>query len=104
MKLRDDEAIALRAGLSDLVSAVFNGAPTPEAAAAYSAQLTALISLYICFVAVFLVGVYVRAVKARAESLEERRTFKIWIAYSLIFAIVMIAAYVARFYFAAQQG
>ena len=89
-------------GLGELVFAIFNGAPTPEAAAAYSAQITALISLYICLVAVFLVGLYIRAVKARAEITEERRTFKIWIAWSLIFAILMIAAYVAWFYVSAQ--
>jgi hypothetical protein len=90
-----------RVALGDLISAVFNGAPTPEAAAAYSAQLTALISLYLCGVAIFLVGVYMRAVGARQDLSKERKTFKIWIAWSLIFALLMIAAVVARFYFTA---
>ncbi|RTL82398.1 MAG: hypothetical protein EKK29_15930 [Hyphomicrobiales bacterium] len=100
--MTDDGApVAARASLGDLISAVFNGAPTREAAEAYSAQLTALISLYICFVAIFLAGVYVRAVKKRSDLTEERRAFKVWIAYSLIFALLMIAAYLARFYFGA---
>jgi hypothetical protein len=43
----------------------------------------------------------VRAVKKRSDLTEERRAFKVWIAYSLIFALLMIAAYLARFYFGA---
>ncbi len=96
---RDSAPVLASASLGDLVSAIFNGAPTAEAAEAYSAQLTALISLYICFVAIFLIGVYVRAVKRRSDLREERRTFKIWIAYSLILAVLMVAVSVARFYF-----
>jgi hypothetical protein len=98
---RDPETAPPLASLADLVSAVFNGAPTPEAAAVYSAQLTALISLYICFVAVFLIGVYVRAVKGRRDMRDAPRTFKIWIAYSLMFAVLVVAANVAWFYFSA---
>lgn len=88
----------LKASISDLISAAFNGAPTPEAVEAYSAQLTALISLYICFVAVFVVGVYIRAVKNRAGLSDERKAFKVWIAYSLMFSILLIAAYLIYFY------
>lgn len=83
--------------LSELVAAVFNGAATPEAAAKYSAQLTALISLYICAIAIFLVGIYIRAVKRRKDLQEERRLFKVWIAWSLIYAILAIAASVLLF-------
>jgi large-conductance mechanosensitive channel len=83
--------------LSELVSAVFNGAPTPELTEKYTAQITALISLYICAVAVFLVWLYIRAVKKRADLTEERRLFKVWIAWSSIYAILMITAFVLYF-------
>jgi len=88
--------------IRNLVSAVFNGAPTPELAEKYTAQLTALISLYVCFVAIFVVGIYIRAVKKRPGLTEERRLFKIWIAWSLIFSILMIAAYLVYFLFMAS--
>ncbi|WP_442755105.1 hypothetical protein ACNHKD_00135 [Methylocystis sp. JAN1] len=88
--------------LSELVSALFNGAPTPELAEKYTAQITALISLYICLVAVFLIGLYIRAVKKRPGLQEERRLFKVWIAWSLIFAILMICAYVLYFLLSAS--
>lgn len=87
----------LSASLSDLVSAVFNGAPTPEATERYTAQLTALISLYICFVAIFIVGIYIRAVNKRQDLDAPRKAFKVWIAWSLMFSILMIAAYVAHY-------
>ncbi|PPD43902.1 MAG: hypothetical protein CTY15_08660 [Methylocystis sp.] len=87
----------LSASLSDLVSAVFNGAPTPEATERYTAQLTALISLYICFVGVFMVGLYIRAVNKRQNLDAPRRAFKVWIAWSLMFSILMVAAAVAYF-------
>jgi hypothetical protein len=83
--------------LSELVSAVFSGAPTPELTEKYTAQITALISLYICFIAIFLIGLYIRAVKKRPGLTEERRLFKVWIAWSSIYAILMITAFV--FYF-----
>ncbi|QGM96829.1 hypothetical protein [Methylocystis parvus] len=87
--------------LSELVSALFNGAPTPEATERYTAQITALISLYICFIAIFLVGLYIRAVKKRPGR-EEGRLFKIWIAWSLIFSILTMAAGLIYFLAAAN--
>ena len=83
--------------IRELVSAIFNGAPTPELAQRYSAQLTALISLYIVFVAVFLIGLYIRAVGRRRDLDEARRSFKVWIAWSLIFTLLVIAASVLGF-------
>jgi cytochrome b561 len=93
---------AMAFSISELVSAVFNGAPTPEAAEKYTAQLTAIISLYICLVAIFVVGVYVRAVEKRPETPEERRLFKTWIAYSAIFSILAVAAYLLYFLISAS--
>lgn len=89
--------MSLFAPVGNFFSALFNGAPTPEAAEKYTAQTTAVISLYICFVAIFIVGVYIRAVNKRRDLEPRRKTFKVWIAYSTIFAILMIAAYVGFF-------
>jgi hypothetical protein len=89
----------MRASLRELIVAVFNGAPSPQAAQTYSAQLTALISIYICLVAVFLIGLYIRRAKRTEGLLVEQRLFKIWMAWSLIFAILMIIASLVFFYF-----
>ncbi|MGE5368101.1 MAG: hypothetical protein ACM3PD_00680 [Chloroflexota bacterium] len=89
----------MRASLRELIVAVFNGAPSPQAAQTYSAQLTALISIYICLVAVFLIGLYIRRAKRTEGLLVEQRLFKIWMARSLIFAILMIIASLVFFYF-----
>jgi hypothetical protein len=94
----DDERVTqLSAGIGDLFSAVFNGAPTPEATEKYTAQLTALISLYICFVAIFALGVYIRAIGGKADMRAERRTFKTWIALSFVFAILAIVVFLVSF-------
>ena len=87
----------LTASISDFFSAVYNGAPTPEATERATAQVTSVIALYICFVAVFVIGVYIRAVGRRKDLQAERRIFKVWIAWSLIFSILVIAAYVGSF-------
>lgn len=89
----------MKASLRELIVAVFNGAPSPQAAQTYSAQLTALISIYICLVAVFLIGLYIRRAKRTEGLLVEQRLFKIWMARSLIFAILMIIASLVFFYF-----
>jgi hypothetical protein len=87
----------LSASISDFFSAVFHGAPDAASAEKYTAQVTAVISLYISCVAAFLVGLYVRSVKAGGAFQAERKTFKVWIAYSLLFSILMIAAYLGFF-------
>ena len=89
----------MRASMRELIVAVFNGAPSPEAAQTYSAQLTALISIYICLVAVFLIGLYIRRAKSAEGPLAEQQLFKIWMAWSLTFAILMIIAGLVFFYF-----
>ncbi len=89
----------MRASLSELVVAVFVGAPSPEAAGTYSAQLTALISIYLCLVAVSLTGLFIRKTKRAEALMAEQRLFRIWIAWSLIFAILMIVLRLVYFYF-----
>lgn len=92
----------MRASLSELVVAVFAGAPSPQAAETYSAQLTAIISIYLCLVAVFLIGLYIRRTKRSEARFAEQRLFKIWIARSLIFAILMIVLRLVYFYFSIE--
>jgi hypothetical protein len=92
----------MAASLSELIVAVFQGAPTPEAAARYSAQVTALISTYVCLVAVFVVGLYIRRVKKRDGLSPERRDFKIWIACALIAALLVIVGNILSFYASAD--
>jgi H+/Cl- antiporter ClcA len=99
--MEDVVGTLIAASIGELISAVFNGAPTPEAAETYSAQLTALISLYICGIAIFVLGLYVRAIDRRDNETVERKTFKRWIALSLIFSILVIAAYLILFFNAA---
>jgi hypothetical protein len=99
--MEEERFLPLSVSIGDLMSAVFNGAPTPEAMEKYTAQLTALISLYICLVALFCVGIYVRAVNRKTKMRAERRTFKTWIAMSLVFAILMISAFLVHFFIAA---
>lgn len=89
--------MGLDASISDFFSAVYNGAPTPEATEKATAQVTAVIALYICFVAIFVIGVYIRATGRKKGLAEERRAFRIWIAWSLMFSILMIGAYVGHF-------
>lgn len=88
----------MAASLTELIAALFTGAPTPAAAAVYSTQLTALISLYVCLVAMFLTGVYIRAVRARPELSPERRDFRVWLAAALIGALLVIAANLLHIY------
>lgn len=80
------------ASLRELIAAIFIGAPTPEANARYSAQLTALIALYVCLVAAFLVGVYIRSAKKRDGLSPEQRAFRVWIAFALMATLLVIAA------------
>ncbi len=88
----------MRASFTELITAVFKGAPSPEAAETFSAQLTAVISIYLCLVAIFLVGLYIRALKRAEAPSPQGRLFNVWIAWSLIFALAMVALRVAHFY------
>jgi hypothetical protein len=82
----------MAASPGELIVAIFNGAPTPEAAARYSAQITAMISLYIVFVAVFLVGLYIRRTGQRGNLSPARRGFRVWIAFALLASLLIVSA------------
>lgn len=80
--------------LSKLVDAIFNGAPANEDVATYTAQVTSLISLYICLVALFLLALFVRRLSRRQDLSEETKSFWIWMAGALAFSILWIAVYI----------
>jgi hypothetical protein len=88
----------MAASPGELIAAIFNGAPTPEAAARYSAQITAMISLYIVFVALFLVGLYIRRAKQRRDLTPARREFRVWIAFALLASLLIVSANLLLFY------
>ncbi len=77
-----------------LVSAIFNGAPAHEDPESYTAQVTGLISIYICLVALFLLWLLVRSLTRRAI-LPERRLFVRWMALALAAAIGAIIVFIA---------
>ena len=80
--------------LRKLIDVIFNGVPANEDAAPYTAQVTALISLYLCFVALFLIGLYVRRIKRREDLAADRKAFWVWMAAALAFSISWIAGYI----------
>jgi hypothetical protein len=88
----------MAASPGELIVAIFNGAPTPEVAARYSAQITAMISLYIVFVAVFLVGLYIRRAGQRRDLSPARRDFRVWIAFALLASLLIVCANLLLFY------
>lgn len=78
--------------LRKLVAAIFNGVPANEDAAPYTAQITALISIYLCFIALFLIGLYIRRLKRRTDLPAELTRFWTWMAMALAFPVFWIAA------------
>lgn len=76
-----------------LVTAIFNGAPAHENAASYTAQITGLISIYICLVALFLLWLFVRRLAQRATS-PERLLFVKWMVLALAAAIGAILIFI----------
>ena len=80
--------------LSRLVDAIFNGAPANADVATYTAQVTSLISLYICLVALFLLALFVRRLARRRDLTQENKSFWIWMAGALAFSILWITGYI----------
>ena len=80
--------------LPRLVDAIFNGAPATENVASYTAQVTSLISLYICFVALFLLALFVRGLQKRPDISESSKSFWLWMAAAMAFSILWIAGYI----------
>jgi uncharacterized membrane protein YdcZ (DUF606 family) len=80
--------------LPKLIVAIFNGAPPNEDVASYTRQITSLISLYICLVALFLLAIFVRRLGKQKSLKEESKSFWTWMAGALAFSILWVAIYV----------
>lgn len=80
--------------LPKLVSAIFNGAPANEDVALYTGQVTSLISLYICFVALFLLALFILRLKKSRRLTEASKSFWTWMTSALAFSIVWIACFI----------
>ena len=76
--------------LSKLIRAIFFGAQPGEEAASYTHQLTALIGLYLCGVALFLLWLFLRRVKKNITLNSESQKFFIWMIYAACFSILAI--------------
>lgn len=76
--------------LSKLIRAIFIGAQPGEEAASYTHQLTALIGLYLCGVALFLLWLFLRRVKKNINLNSESQKFFIWMIYAACFSILAI--------------
>ena len=76
--------------LSKLIRAIFFGAQPGEEAASYTRQLTALIGLYLCGVALFLLWLLLRRVKKNIALNLESQKFFIWMIYAACFSILAI--------------
>ena len=76
--------------LSKLIRAIFIGAQPGEEAASYTRQLTALIGLYLCCVALFLLWLFLRRVKNKMTLNPESQKFFIWMIYAGCFSIIAI--------------
>ncbi len=80
--------------LTRLINAIFNGTPANENVASYTAQVTYLISLYVCFVALFLLTLFIQRLKKRLDINESSRSLWIWMAGAMAFSIFWIAGYI----------
>jgi hypothetical protein len=76
-----------------LVHAIFNGAPAHEDPASYTAQVTGLISIYICLVALFLLWLIARHAERRIAS-PERRLFMRWMVIALAASVGAIIVFI----------
>lgn len=76
-----------------LVHAIFNGAPAHENPASYTGQVTGLISIYICLVALFLLWLLAHRAERRVAS-PERRLFMRWMAIALAASVGAIILFI----------
>ena len=74
-----------------LIGAIFNGVPQNEDVAIYSSQLTSLIAIYICCVAIFLIFHYARRVKNNNNLNSQRDKFYFYLLVMVGASIAVIA-------------
>ena len=80
--------------LPKLVNAIFKGAPANEDVASYTVQVTSLISLYICFVVLFLLSLFILRLNKWRLFNEASKTFWTWMAAALAFSVLWIACFI----------
>lgn len=76
-----------------IVNAIFNGVPSGEDVATYTAYVTSLISIYICFVALFFVALWILRLQKRQDLNEASKSFWIWMSAAMAFSILGIACF-----------
>jgi hypothetical protein len=86
--------------IQKFISAIFNGVPNDELDK-YTTQITAVIGLYICFIAIFLTGLYVRRLHNRPPVNLDRKNSLLSVAYSMLFGAGGVAIYIVFFLIAA---
>jgi len=78
------------------VAAIFNGAPSDELGK-YTAQTTALIGLYVCFIAIFLTALFLRRLQKRPPANPERKILLLAVVCAALLAFAGVAIYLAGF-------
>ena len=82
--------------IQKFVSAIFNGAPSDELGK-YTTQTTAVIGIYICFVAIFLTGLYVRRLRNRPPINRDRENALLPVTYATLLALGGTAVFIVYF-------
>ena len=82
--------------IQKFVSAIFNGVPSDELGN-YTTQTTAVIGIYICFIAIFLTGLYVRRLHNSPPIKHDRGNALVAVTYATLFALSGTAIYMVYF-------
>jgi uncharacterized membrane protein YhaH (DUF805 family) len=82
--------------IQKFVSAIFNGVPSDELGK-YTTQTTAVIGIYICFIAIFLTGLYVRRLHNRPPIKHDRENALVAVTYATLLALSGTAIYIVYF-------
>ena len=82
--------------IQKFISAIFNGVPSDELDK-YTTQITAVIGLYICFIAIFLTGLYVRRLHNKRPVNFDRKNALLSAAYSMLLGVGGVAIYIVFF-------
>ena len=87
---------AMWIAIEKFVAAIFNGAPSDELGK-YTAQTTALIGLYICFIAIFLTALFLRRLLNRPAANRERNIVLLVVTCAALLAFAGVAIHLVSF-------
>ncbi len=82
--------------IQKFVSAIFSGVPSDELGK-YTTQTTAVIGIYICFIAIFLTGLYVRRLHNKAPTNRDHENALLLVIYATLLALSGTAVYIVFF-------